>query len=100
MFIFLSISMYYLVNIPIGRLYMHHMSNGAKLNGMTIELCTPYLRHTLSALEMPPVTFVSTQFRNTPTDLFCSADFNIHGGQKESFETVFVDKGEYGLPAG
>ena len=62
--------MYYLVNIPIGRLYMHHMSNGAKLNGMTIELCTPYLRHTLSALEMPPVTFVSTQFRNTPADLF------------------------------
>lgn len=90
MFIFLSISMYYLVNIPIGRLYMHHMSNGAKLNGMTIELCTPYLRHTLSALEMPPVTFVSTQFGNTPTYLFYSAGFNIHGGVKKSQSKLFL----------
>ncbi len=38
---------------------MHHMSRGAEVNGLTIELCTAYPRHTLQALEMPTVTFVS-----------------------------------------
>ena len=90
MFIFLSISMYYLVNIPIGRLYMHHMSNGAKLNGMTIELCTPYLRHTLSALEMPPVTFVSTQFRNTPADLGFFQQSLLYMAVKKNHSKLFL----------
>ena len=90
MFIFLSISMYYLVNIPIGRLYMHHMSNGAKLNGMTIELCTPYLRHTLSALEMPPVAFVSTQFRNTPADLVFFRQILLYMAVKTNHSKLFL----------
>lgn len=42
-----------------GRIHMHHISNAAMLTGMSIELCTPYPRHILMSLQMPPITFVS-----------------------------------------
>ena len=46
-------------NVTVGRLYMQQMSRSAARNGITIELCTSYPRHSLASLEMPTVTVVN-----------------------------------------
>ena len=45
-------------NVTIGRQWMLQMAEGVKQNGVTMQQCTAYPRHTLMGLEIPVVTQV------------------------------------------
>lgn len=47
-------------SLTIGKYWMHLVNQGVADNGMTMEICTAYPRHVLTALEMNSVTIVST----------------------------------------